>query len=158
MKRTQKRFLALLGLALLVTSATFAQSDEDAVHAVIDDNIAAFVAGDVDALLATYTDDAVRMDSNAPIIEGAEANRADWEETFATQSFESEPTVHTVKVVGDWAWVRATFRDTSTNNESGESTASEGNWVLILQRQADDSWLIAREIWNLVHPPNTPGG
>lgn len=56
---------------------------DSAVEQLIERHKAAFVAGDVDGLMADYADDAVMVMKGAPPMEGAAAIRATYEMIFA---------------------------------------------------------------------------
>ncbi len=53
-----------------------------------------------------------------------------------------------VGVAGDWAFARGTYKATLTPKAGGEAVLVDGKYMTILQRQADGSWKIHRDIFN----------
>ena len=156
------RFVTLF-LVLLVgaCSAPPAESPEPAVEAgpsEADDRVAIealsaaydanFNAADVDALVASYTDDALRMVPNGPTLVGKEAIRAALQAEFDVNTIETVGVAEEIRVVEDWAFVRGTYSDTVTPKAGGDLTQVQGKWVSIVHRQADGTWKWHRDIWN----------
>ncbi len=156
------RFVPLF-LVLLVgaCSAPPAESPEPAVEAgpsEADDRVAieALVAAwdaninaaDVDALVASFTDDALRMAPNGPTLVGKEAIRAALQAEFDVNTIETVGVAEEIRVVEDWAFVRGTYSDTVTPKAGGDPTQVEGQFVSIVHRQADGAWKWHRDIWN----------
>ena len=110
--------------------------DVDAVIAAMDATGDALRAGDNEAFLGQYTDDAFFMQPNSAPAMGKDAMRPTasldgpipWAETYVE-----------VMVHGDWAHVVGAWT-------VGEESA--GKAIYILARQGDGSWKIAREFWN----------
>jgi len=109
-----------------------------------------------------FTDDAVELPPNEPLVAGKEAIAAATQASF-DQFSSSQETVPVEEVLssGDLAVVRGTYDWTGTPKASGLSAASEqGKWTGTFRRQADGSWKCFHLIWNsdLPAPGATPKG
>lgn len=64
--------------------------------------------------------------------------------------FDQETSIDELVVHGDWAFVRLTFDGylRSRYDESAPPLRSVSRHLWILRRELDDSWKIARDIWN----------
>jgi uncharacterized protein (TIGR02246 family) len=106
---------------------------------------AALNARDLDALMALYTDDAVSMTNNAPMLAGKDAIRKSQEQEFAgmpeglTYSFE------VLDVYGDGNTITETGKSTYKNAD-GKVTGT-GKYMVVWKRQGDQ-YLCVREIYN----------
>ncbi len=154
------RFVTL-SLVLVAACSAPAESPEPAVEAGLpeaDDRVAieALIAAwdadinaaDVDALVASFTDDALRMVPNGPTLVGKEAIRAALQAEFDVNTIETVGVVEEIRVAEDWAFVRGTYSDTVTPKAGGDPTQVQGKWVSIVHRQADGTWKWHRDIWN----------
>ncbi len=129
-------------------ATTSTETDVEAFRALIRQLDAEFNAGNLDGVMALYADDAVQMPPNNPIIIGKDSLRSGFEEFFAANTIELSGTVEDIGVSGDWAFLRLSYTQSITPKDGGDTTPEVGKWVLILERQADDSWRITTDIWN----------
>lgn len=106
---------------------------------------AALNARDLDALMALYTDDAVSMTNNAPMLSGKDAIRKSQELDFAgmpdglTYSFE------VLDVYGDGNTITET--GTSTYKNADGKVVGTGKYMVVWEKQ-DGKYLCVREIYN----------
>ena len=117
----------------------------------------AYDARDIDRLVSIFTDDAVRMPPNEPALIGKEEIRSNFQQEFDQFSSEQESEVLDVKIGGDLAFVRGTWKDIQTPKAGGESRNVNGNFTFINQKQPDGSWKIICETWSieqLILPPS----
>jgi len=154
--------LALLLLACaqqtqpVVEEAASTEADVAAIRALVEQWIAAIETGDVDGVLALYTDDAVRLPPDGPAYSGKEAFEEDSSGAFEQFSFEVVWPVEGTEeiVVADgWAYHLSEYAMLVTPKEGGETMEENGKIIEICQRQPDGSWKLAREIWNRNNPP-----
>ena len=145
----------LLAVLVLVVASTACQppAEEEASGALSDADIAAIrntiesfvqanLASDWAAAAALFTEDAVRMPQNAPMIVGRAAILA---------SMEAEPMIYTqwsntpleIDGRGDLAYARGTYSLTVA-----DMPQTVGKYVWLLRQQPDGSWLAAAGIWN----------
>jgi uncharacterized protein (TIGR02246 family) len=165
-----KKLLMILPLVLLLCF-TFScqQAEEGAEEPAVDVSAdieankalndawdAAYNVGDIDRLLSLYTDDAVMIPPNEPIVIGKEEIRSDFQQSFDQFNEEIDTAVVDVKIGGDLAFVRGTWTNIITPKAGGEALNFNGNFVAINQKQPDASWKIICEIWSseqLIFPP-----
>jgi len=139
--------LVLVSLAACQPSGPAALSEEDV--AAIESTSEAFLKGvrarDWAAVAATYTDDAVLMPPNGPAVEGR-ANIQTFFESFPPTSEFNLSSVETTGR-GDLAYVRGTYKMTIAL-EGQDPIADSGKYLEIRGKQADGSWLIARDMFS----------
>jgi uncharacterized protein (TIGR02246 family) len=134
------------------TQVVDVSADLAEIDALIEAVTQADMRGDIDGLLASYTDDVVSMPPDLPAIAGKEALRAYYEEAYSQLSIEAlEMTSEETRVSGDWAFSRGQFTQTVLPND-GEPFDVAGKYLFIFHREADGSWKIARLIGNLDGP------
>jgi uncharacterized protein (TIGR02246 family) len=117
-----------------------------------DAHVAALNAGDPDAWVACFARDAAQMPPNEPPNIGTENIRA-WSSGMLT-AFRAEFSldIDEVELAGDWAFERGTYTIGLTPKSGGSPIHDNGKYLTIYQRQTDQSWLMARDIWNSNNP------
>ena len=84
-----------------------------------------------------------------------EAIRNRDQQLFEEVTLQDVYTVQDVKVSGDLAVAHVTLSAVITIKSSGETTKTNGNWILVFSKQSDGSWKIIYSIWSdesLVRP------
>jgi uncharacterized protein (TIGR02246 family) len=113
----------------------------------------ASLSGDLNSIVAMFADDAVLMPPNDTTVYGKEEIRAWWEEYFTyfrvTSSVETE---REVTVVGDRAFIRASFSVTIVPKERGPRILDDIRSLTVWRRNPDGIWKIAHQIWNSTKP------
>jgi len=147
----------LLGAAVLVTGCASdrgvqEQKDEAALRETIEQYIENLNSGDVERWLSSWTDDAIIMGPNAPAVSGKEKLREAVGPLFASFEIESSIPVEEARAAGDWGYVRITYVLEMTPKAGGDPVREEGKGLIILHRQPDGSWLLARECYNTDAP------
>src|SRR5947209_67979 len=129
------------------------QADLQAIDRVREAHVDALNHGDVDAWAGVFSEDVVQMPPNAPANVGRAAIRA-WSHAFM-DPFRAEFAlqVDEVQRVGDWAFERGAYRIRVTPKAGGEGFQDAGKYITIYQKQANGTWLMARDIWNSDNPP-----
>ena len=98
------------------------------------------------------------MPPNAPANVGRDNIRA-WSAAFLS-AFRAEFSLapKDVQLAGaDWAFERGTYEITLTPEAGGEPIQDAGKYITIYERQTDDRWAMARDIWNSNNPlPGPP--
>jgi uncharacterized protein (TIGR02246 family) len=150
----------LLGLSAAVTLACHSGSSPSAPGALSDTDLAAirtadstFVAaanaGNVDAVVAVYADDAVLLPPNAPAQRGRNAIRTFWGGLLKAYTLKFEVGSDTVEGRGDLAYNVGHYRFTAVpKDKANPGMADEGKFVEILKKQADGSWKYAVDMFN----------
>jgi len=106
------------------------------------------IAGDFEAWLSFFAEDAIVMAPNVPALKSKQAIR-EWQAPFFGQYELHEKTdEREIEVAGDWAFIRAHWTWTLTPKSGGEVMIETGNSIWILRRPPDGSWKIARVIYN----------
>ena len=134
------------------------EADVAAIRALAEQWIATFEAGDVEGLVALYTEDAVRLPPDGPSYSGTAAFEEYFRGIFEKFSFEGVWPVEGTEeiIVADgWAYHLSEYIVMATPKEGGETVEEKGNVLEIIQRQSDGSWKFAREIWNTTPLPET---
>ncbi len=135
--------------------ATATQVDAEAIMMLLTEYDAAATAGNVDAVMALYADDAVSMPPDAPARTGKEEIRAAFVAVLEENTVQLTSQVDEVRVSGDLAFLRAAYDETVTPKAGGEPTQLHGKWLVILERQPDGSWKSWREMWSVYTPSDT---
>lgn len=120
--------------------------DRDRIRAFYDDWSARLLDGDFEGMAELYTQDAVFMPPNQPMIRGRDellefmrsfppVTRADFE-------------VDEIDGYGDIAYVTGRYSMTLEPEDAPEPIEDEGKYIEIRRRQPDGSWLLSRDIFN----------
>ena len=129
------------------------EADRQAIAQLRQQEIALFSAGDIENVLAVFTDDLVLMPPNEPARIGREAARS-WLQNMY-QQFKIEGTYTSssdLTVTGDWAFERMAFTLKLTPTGGGAAVEDVGKGFHVYRRQGDGSWKIAQDIWNSDKP------
>lgn len=147
-RRPVRRCAGVIALLLSLTMATYAcapaespapdpaptrEDDRAAIDALMDGLEAAYANGDIELLMSVYTEDLIYMGAASPAVRGAAdfrvANDPVGAYNLVMQNDE-------VQLSGDWGYARGTY---------------DGNdrYLMLVRREADGQWRIAREIWNI---------
>jgi uncharacterized protein (TIGR02246 family) len=125
-----------------------AWTQEDAIRRLVaEDYDNAMAAGDVSAKMRLYTADAVLMPPEGPAISGQEAIRHWHEVLFKKGTSPGASKVDEIQVFGEWGFARGTFSGTVTLRAGEPPNRVSEKWLVIVRRQGDGSWKIARDIW-----------
>lgn len=148
--------LAVVGACAGKHAPTSTDADVAAIRELNTKWIAAQVAGDVDGMVAPLTDDFVLLPPNEAPQTGIPAARA-WVEKLLSQATITSGTavLDEVAVAGDLAFARGTFNSTMQPKTGGSPAPGASKYALLLRRQGDGSWRIARDIWNAAPVPPT---
>lgn len=153
LRSTTATSFLLLGLLVTGCARTEPAANPDEIRQQYDAYNAAFESNDVNAILAFYTDDAVRLPSDGSIITGLATIR-DSMVVFREQNdyVLDEYSAPQIQVSGDLAVTYSTFDEHWTSNATGETTRQVGRWLVVWERQADGSWKISKEMWTAEQP------
>ena len=125
------------------------EATKAAVQAAADAWDTAFRAGDVAAIAASYTVDAIAMPPDGPTEIGREAVAGTFEQMFSMGSTEDSSLTTDEMGVGDeWVFRRGHF-SLVIKPEEGDPVSSTGEFIEIWTKGADGTWRISRDIWNM---------
>jgi uncharacterized protein (TIGR02246 family) len=132
--------------------------DRAAIEKLRDDFQAAWNSNDAQRAAALYADDAVRMAPGAPTITGRSGIAQEMQQMFtqfekATLQLSGQET----RIMGGgWAFDRGAYTLNATPKGGGPPIADKGKYFVLLQKQTDGSWKVARDIDNSDTPPPMP--
>jgi len=138
------------GVATLTDEDIAALSDLGPAHTE------AVLAGDFDAVVAMYTEDAQWLAPDAPALEGRAAIRAVVGPAQGRTLQDFTITSAEIDGYGDLAFDRGTWSQTFITEGATEPVTVTGKYVVISRKQDDGSWLVAVDIWNADAPRPQP--
>ena len=148
------RLILACTLALALATSALAQpvttGDPEDVEAILQQSrafSAAYVRGDIDALVAIYADDGVAAAGGRDFVRGAEALRQFWalpEGRVVTRHAAEPVELH---VEGDLAYDWGYYEGAVT--QDGEARPPfRGKYLIVWQRDTDGRWRMAHDMWN----------
>ena len=126
-------------------------ADEATIRGGTDAWNAAYNAGDVDGILALYSDDAVVMPPNVPLVTGLASLREYLTKDIAASKsagIVAKDGISEVAISGDLAW----HAGTSSFVDAAGKVVETGKYVEVWRR-TNGRWLMVRDIWNDDPPP-----
>lgn len=150
--------LAILPLAALACTppaqdTTGSLEDRVALEQLHDRHVQAARDEDVDAFLATVTDDFVLMPPNDPGASGAENVRAWFEATFSAFDIgELEFPERDLTIDRTLALMHYTYDWTLVPDAGADTIRDRGDGLYVYERQGDGSWLVSHDIWTSSEP------
>jgi ketosteroid isomerase-like protein len=118
-----------------------------------------YVAGDIDAWMQVFADDAVALHDGLPPLDGKMAIRGFGDAVSANFLIEKlDAEVDEVRRDGNWAWIRgrfvAEFAAKSDAAPPGVAGERLGKFLLLWERQPDGSWLVIMDMGNGMQAPS----
>ena len=129
-------------------------ADEAALRKLDDEWSKAAGAKDLEKTVSYYTDDALVMPPNSPVLQGKDAARAMWKSMFAVPGFGGGWKATRVEVAksSDLGWTSGPYEITETD-ASGKPMTDKGKYLAVWKKQADGSWKCVADIFNTDLPP-----
>jgi uncharacterized protein (TIGR02246 family) len=139
--------LAVLSVAFLAACQPAAQqtdtlSEEDiaAIKSISPNWAQSFLDCDLDAAAALYAESAVRINpAQGPALRGRDAIRASLDEAFCDRLVDF--TIQNMRVDGRGDLAYAWDRFSITTVEGADTVTVHGNWLGVVRRNADGSWM-----------------
>lgn len=149
--------LAAVALALVAcatrTAPVDTSADVAAIRAAQDHEIAAVTSGNLDTAMSVYAADVEIMPPDEAALEGGDAVRQWLTANFKDYDFSGRYTRSDVDVVGDWGIARYVGTLTLKPKAAGAASVTQAvKGIHIFRRQADGSWKIVRDVWNVDAP------
>ena len=147
--RTVLGALSLIAVAACAPSSPTAadpEAEKAAIHARDQAHVDAYNAGDVEAIVAGYADDAVLMPSGGPSLVGRDAIRKYFTESIASAkvaNLTESLGEYSSGVSGDLGWTAGMSKETSATG----TTVWAGKYLAVW-RKTDGKWLTIRDTWN----------
>jgi uncharacterized protein (TIGR02246 family) len=121
------------------------QSDEQQIRALVSAWMDATASGDIEAVLALMTDDAVFLvPGKAPMRKVDFAAAAKAQAAGNAPSFKGDSEIQEIQVSGDWAFMWTKLTVIATPPGGGVATTRSGHTLTVFRRQ-DGRWLLARD-------------
>lgn len=149
-RSTRTISLAGAGFVAALLGVLPASAQTDAITTLVEDDYnRAVAARDLEAKMQLYAADAIVMPPREEPLVGSDAIRA-WHQVQFEAECACPSTVTEVQAAGDWGFVRGDWSGTITPGDGTAPRQVVGSFLTIVQRQADGTWKIAREIWTSI--------
>lgn len=156
------RYLALaIGTAFALSACAPAApppvdtaAEESALKAITSAWLTAYNAGDVEKIVAMYTEDAVLMPPHAPVARGRAAIRAFLTaDTAAAKAagVKLVPGAATAGIAGETGWESGSY----TIADASGATVDSGSYLSVA-RKSNGTWLLFRDTYNSDRPLPAP--
>lgn len=129
------------------------EQDRTAIDKTRNEYVSKWKAGSADQMATLYTDDAVVLYPNQPPVKGRAAIGAYFKsffDQFAQEAFEL--TSEEIEIAGPWAFDRGSYHWKGILRTGGAPVEDTGKYLVILRRQADGTWKVARDMDNSDRP------
>lgn len=138
--------LSVLGCA----GADVGQADRQGLDELRSAYLAAYNAGDIEAMAEVYTPEAVRMPYDAPIQNGREAILDAYRQSFGSRRFTPTLTftADRVRILGEIAIERGSYREELRAAGGGQGLLENGKYVVIARSDDDGTWRYETSIFN----------
>lgn len=131
-----------------------APADIAALNAARKAFMAAYEAGDVEAIGKLYAADAISEPDNQPTLKGRDAIVASLKVMFERVKVKPDLQPEETKTLGTMGVDRGRYIVTVTPKAGGTPTSSEGRYLVLFVKEADGTWRVWRDIDNdSVAPP-----
>ncbi len=129
-------------------------ADEAALRKLDDEWSQAAGAKDLEKTVSYYSDDALVLPPNSPVLQGKDAVRGMWKAMFNVPGFGGGWKASRVEVSqsGDLGWTTGPYEITETD-ASGKPMTDKGKYLAVWKRQADGSWKCVADMFNTDLPP-----
>jgi ketosteroid isomerase-like protein len=144
--------LAVAGLA--AQPPTKGGEDVEGIKKIGDAYVKASLARDAKAIAALYTDDAIEMPPNQPMVKGRAANLQYYEQAFGGgMNVNSFALTHIdIHAAGDRGYDVGTYTQSVTPKGATNPVTDSGKYTVILKR-VGSAWQVAYAIYNSDQPP-----
>lgn len=148
--RTARGWVVAVVLVLALPALAVGQaSQEQRLSERFDRYNRAFRAGNVDAVVAFYAQNSVRIPPEQAVELGPGATHDVLGPFFEENDYVLDDVqTRGVTVAGELGYVLATFEEHWTPKSGGETVYESGRWMSIWRLQDDGSWKIVAEMWN----------
>lgn len=116
-------------------------------------------AKDLDKTASYYSDDALVLPPNLPVLQGREQARNMWKGMFSVPGFGGGWKATKVEVArsGDLAYIAGTY-ELSESDPSGRPATDKGKYMEVWKKQPDGSWKCVADMFNSDLPSAAPAG
>lgn len=151
------REIAIIEAQRLRETTTSGRVSAGQDNAVIDkvrlDFNAAYNEGNAKALAGLITRDGIWMPPGEPTVFGQGNIKTRYTKIFTNVSSKFELKAGDIQLLGDWAYLSGDWSRVDTPKAGGAVKNISGHYLLIVKKQPDGTWKIARDIWNELTKP-----
>ena len=131
------------------------EADIQSIKDIVTELEAAMNIGDCDRYLQFYADNAIEIYPNESAYHGKEAIRSRGQKMFDEMTLQDVYKVQDVRVSNDLAVAYLIWSTTVRVNASGNTDKTNGNWIMVFEKQPNGVWKVIYSIWSdesLVYP------
>ena len=133
-------------------------ADIKGINACREHYVSAWMTGNADSITSIYTNGAMVLYPNQAAIPGRDSIFAYFKTFFAEfLQAEFDLTSEEIKIAGEWAFDRGKYKWKGIQREKGDTLADEGKYLVILQKQGNGEWKVARDMDNSNQPLSQMG-
>ena len=153
-------FLLLLSLSTACQSQMAQDTraaDESTLRTLDDEWSKAAGAKDVEKTVSYYSDDAIVLVPNIPVLKGKEQIRGMWKGMFEVPGFSGgwKATKIDVARSGDLAYVTGSY-EINESDANGKPMTDKGKYLEVWKKQADGTWKCVVDMFNTDLPAPAP--
>jgi ketosteroid isomerase-like protein len=138
-----RKYLLLLFLTILFSCTDEIRPPVETLNSVIEaDN-----RGDIEAVLAHYTDDAILMPPGKAMISGKEAIRKNYATIFESSALQLYPVIEEIIQSDKLTVIRGAVRGSVTAKSNKAITPVNDKFLMVLSKRSS-AWKISRLIWS----------
>ena len=140
--------LAILMMLISDSGVVFAGQDDAAIDKVRLDFNAAFNEGKAEAMDQLIDLNGIWLPAGRPTIVGKDNIVKHYSDYFAKVRSKFELKPGDIQACDGWAFMSGAFSRADTPKAGGKAKQVSGQYLLVLKKQPDGTWKIARDIWN----------
>ena len=140
---------------ILVCGSSFALAGQDnvAIDKVRLNFNSAFNEGNAEAIAQLIDPNGIWMPPGQPSIVGKDSIVAHYSSYFERIKSKFELKPGDIQLCDGWAFISGAFSRADTPKTGGAAREVSGHYLMILKKQPDGTWKIARDIWNDIVKP-----
>jgi uncharacterized protein (TIGR02246 family) len=124
------------------------EADMEAIKSIIQETARTWNENDFEGYMALMNDDAAVLLDNGPALEGKEAIKSLYSNSFNLNSFDVAITSEEIHVWGDVAFSRDSWKGSANPKDGSEPIIFDNKTIFIYKKQINGSWKIWRNIYN----------
>jgi uncharacterized protein (TIGR02246 family) len=131
--------------------------DERVIRELEIEGLKALETKDLEREMSLFSEDALALYPNIPLLTGKDAIRESWRANFARPGFamSGQPLKVEVSRSGDLAYVRGIYTMT-VNDAKGKPITDKGKYIVVYKKQPDGKWKLAVDSGNSDLPVTGP--
>jgi uncharacterized protein (TIGR02246 family) len=130
------------------------KADVEAIKSLIEETSRTWNENDFEGYMALLDNEAVFLLDSGPTLEGIEALRSLYTNSFNLNTFNLEITTAEIYVWGNTAFSRDSWKGSMNPKDGSEQVIFDNKTITLYKRQTDGAWKIWRCIYNSNLPPD----